>query len=30
MDIVLRATLAFFFVLFVTRIVGRRELASLQ
>ena len=30
MDIVLRATLAFFFVLFVTRIVGRRELSSLQ
>jgi len=30
MDIVLRATLAFFFVLFVTRVVGRRELASLQ
>ena len=30
MDIVLRATLAFFFVLFVARIVGRRELASLQ
>jgi uncharacterized membrane protein YcaP (DUF421 family) len=30
MDIVLRATLAFFFVLLLTRIVGRRELASLQ
>jgi uncharacterized membrane protein YcaP (DUF421 family) len=30
MDIVLRATLAFFFVLFLTRIVGRRELSSLQ
>ena len=30
MDIVLRATLAFFFVLFLARIVGRRELASLQ
>jgi uncharacterized membrane protein YcaP (DUF421 family) len=30
MDIVLRATLAFFFVLLVTRVVGRRELASLQ
>jgi uncharacterized membrane protein YcaP (DUF421 family) len=30
MDIVLRATFAFFFVLLVTRIVGRRELASLQ
>jgi uncharacterized membrane protein YcaP (DUF421 family) len=30
MDIVLRATVAFFFVLFVTRVVGRRELSSLQ
>lgn len=30
MDIVLRATLAFFFVLFLTRVVGRRELSSLQ
>jgi uncharacterized membrane protein YcaP (DUF421 family) len=30
MDIVLRATFAFFFVLLVTRIVGRRELSSLQ
>ena len=30
MDIVLRALFAFFFVLFLTRIVGRRELASLQ
>jgi uncharacterized membrane protein YcaP (DUF421 family) len=30
MDIVLRAFFAFFFVLLVTRIVGRRELASLQ
>jgi uncharacterized membrane protein YcaP (DUF421 family) len=30
MDIVLRAVFAFFFVLLVTRIVGRRELASLQ
>ena len=30
MDIVLRATVAFFFVLLVTRIVGRRELSSLQ
>jgi uncharacterized membrane protein YcaP (DUF421 family) len=30
MDIVVRATLAFFFVLLVTRIVGRRELSSLQ
>ena len=30
MDIVLRATLAFVFVLFLTRVVGRRELSSLQ
>lgn len=30
MDIVLRAAFAFLFVLFVTRIVGRRELSSLQ
>ncbi len=30
MDIVARATLGFFFVLFVTRIVGRRELSSMQ
>ena len=30
MDIVVRAVLAFFFVLLVTRIVGRRELSSLQ
>jgi uncharacterized membrane protein YcaP (DUF421 family) len=30
MDIVLRATVAFAFVLFVTRVVGRRELSSLQ
>jgi len=30
MDIVLRAMLAFFFVLFVTRVVGRRELSSMQ
>jgi uncharacterized membrane protein YcaP (DUF421 family) len=30
MDIVLRASFAFFFVLLVTRIVGRRELSSLQ
>lgn len=30
MDIVLRAVFAFFFVLLVTRIVGRRELASMQ
>jgi uncharacterized membrane protein YcaP (DUF421 family) len=30
MDIVLRATLMYFFILLVTRIVGRRELSSLQ
>jgi len=30
MDIVLRATIAFFFVLFVTRVVGRRELSTLE
>jgi uncharacterized membrane protein YcaP (DUF421 family) len=30
MDIVLRAALAFFFLLLVTRVVGRRELSSLQ
>jgi uncharacterized membrane protein YcaP (DUF421 family) len=30
MDIVLRAGVAFFFVLFLTRVVGRRELSSLQ
>jgi uncharacterized membrane protein YcaP (DUF421 family) len=30
MDIVVRAIFAFFFVLLVTRIVGRRELSSLQ
>jgi uncharacterized membrane protein YcaP (DUF421 family) len=30
MDIVLRAAVAFFFVLLVTRVVGRRELSSLQ
>ncbi len=30
MDIVLRAIVAFFFVLFLTRVVGRRELSSLQ
>jgi uncharacterized membrane protein YcaP (DUF421 family) len=30
MDIVLRATVAFLFVLLVTRVVGRRELSSLQ
>jgi uncharacterized membrane protein YcaP (DUF421 family) len=30
MDLVLRALLAFFFVLLLTRVVGRRELSSLQ
>ena len=30
MDIVVRAAFAFFFVLLVTRVVGRRELSSLQ
>ena len=30
MDIVLRAMLAFFFVLLLTRVVGRRELSSLE
>lgn len=30
MDIVLRATVAFFFVFFLTRVVGRRELSSLE
>jgi uncharacterized membrane protein YcaP (DUF421 family) len=30
MDIVLRAALAFMFVLLLTRVVGRRELSSLQ
>jgi uncharacterized membrane protein YcaP (DUF421 family) len=30
MDLVLRATIAFFFVLFLTRVVGRRELSSLE
>lgn len=30
MDIVLRAAVAFFFVLLLTRIVGRRELSSLE
>ena len=30
MDLVIRATIGFFFVLFLTRIVGRRELSSLQ
>ena len=30
MDLVLRATVAFFFVLFLTRVLGRRELSSLE
>jgi uncharacterized membrane protein YcaP (DUF421 family) len=30
MDIVLRATFAFIFVLFLTRVIGRRELSTLQ
>jgi uncharacterized membrane protein YcaP (DUF421 family) len=30
MDIVLRATLAFLFILFLTRVVGRRELNTLE
>jgi uncharacterized membrane protein YcaP (DUF421 family) len=30
MDLVLRATVVFFFIFFVTRVVGRRELASLE
>ena len=30
MDLVVRAAIAFFFVLFLTRIVGRRELSSLE
>ena len=30
MDIVIRATIAFFFVFLLTRIVGRRELSSLE
>jgi uncharacterized membrane protein YcaP (DUF421 family) len=30
MDLVLRAVLAFFFVLFLTRVLGRRELSSLE
>lgn len=30
MDLVPRAVVAFFFVLFLTRVVGRRELSSLQ
>ena len=30
MDIIIRATIAFFFVFLLTRIVGRRELSSLE
>jgi len=30
MDLVLRAIVGFFFVLFITRVVGRRELSSLE
>ena len=30
MDIVLRATFVFFFILFLTRVVGRRELSSME
>jgi uncharacterized membrane protein YcaP (DUF421 family) len=30
MDIVVRATVVFFLILFVTRVIGRRELSSLQ
>ena len=30
MDLVLRAIVAFFFVLFLTRVLGRRELSSLE
>jgi uncharacterized membrane protein YcaP (DUF421 family) len=30
MDLVLRAIFAFFFVLFLTRVVGRRELSSME
>ena len=30
MDIVLRATVLYFFIVFVTRVVGRRELSSLS
>jgi uncharacterized membrane protein YcaP (DUF421 family) len=30
MDIVLRATVAFLFVLFLTRVIGRRELSQLE
>jgi uncharacterized membrane protein YcaP (DUF421 family) len=30
MDIVIRASIAFFFIFFLTRVIGRRELSSLQ
>jgi uncharacterized membrane protein YcaP (DUF421 family) len=30
MDLVIRATVGFFFVLFLTRVVGRRELSTLE
>lgn len=30
MDLVIRATVVFFFVFLVTRIVGRRQLSSLE
>src|SRR5687768_458437 len=30
MDIVFRATFIFFFILFLTRVVGRRELSSME
>src|SRR4051795_9675257 len=30
MDIVLRAAVVFFFIFFITRVVGRRELSSLE
>jgi uncharacterized membrane protein YcaP (DUF421 family) len=30
MDLVIRAAIAFFFVLFLTRVVGRRELSTLE
>src|SRR3954466_15643809 len=30
MDIVVRAAIAYLFILFITRVIGRRELSSLQ
>src|SRR3954454_3501616 len=30
MDVVLRAAVAYFFILFLTRVIGRRELSSLE